>query len=561
VPSYADWNSALIEFFTYGAPSGSTIYLDVNNRNLEQIGRQFWPEIVVGSWPERYLSDVRSHIDVDKSETLKSLHRRDWRNRPLGVAFLGALVLVATRMDHDAEQQISDRDYFTRLNDALGTSPSNSQNRRPRFMASGADAEEPLWMDWAKYLRGRGYLPTATVGTGAWKYISYAVSQTLLRAHEKRRLQQLFNDKHWQPDLDPETLVNRLRHEGALPVHVQNLLKRTGQAAEDVQHALNEVYLEWQEGDDLLQARPGSAGSQLVAGLYRTEHWRTGATEYAYFVRQPRNQRLLTVEAELPDGPTTLQIERPGYYAPVGRVTADDLTGGVRLALQGHPQLESLVLPLRTLWVLRPDPDLPGAFASLGRPTVGEHFLLLASDKHRDDLTRLRELGLLQWEKDEPFWPGWREYHAAMVLANHWTEAVGLSDDLREAISPTSGVSLSITGGVSVPQSGAWLAEGPPQVRVNSFFLDVTLTVRKDDITLVSHAVEPNATVAVPWDGPGVYELDAESRGQGYKRIVNLIDWADLPDATPERLGQEHLKIGSNAVLIGPRLVELPKAD
>ena len=32
MPDYFDWNRALIEYFTAGAPDGSTIYLDVTPR-------------------------------------------------------------------------------------------------------------------------------------------------------------------------------------------------------------------------------------------------------------------------------------------------------------------------------------------------------------------------------------------------------------------------------------------------------------------------------------------------------------------------------------------------
>lgn len=544
MPTYTEWNDALIEFFTYGAPVGSTIYLNVSDRTLEQIGEQFWGQSTAGPWADDYLAAVRSALVKEGCVFPETVRGKSKRGRPQGVAFLGALVLVASRMDQDDEQSISEKDYFTRLNDALGTVAANAQVKRPRHMTTGAAGEEPLWRAWAAYLRSRGYLPTASGGRGAWKYIGYAISQTLLREPEKRRLFQVFDRRTWGREPDPELLVSFLRHEDALPAHVRTLLARHGQAAEDVQFALAEVYREWEERHSAGESAGAGGGRtfsrHLQAGLYRTEHWRTGEAQYALYPRQPRGLRLLETTLDWPDGTSAepLRLERPGYYAPVGRLDGEHLSAGWTLPLGGHPQLDALSLPARPFWILRADPDVPGAFASLGRPAVGEHFTLLLRTELKDDLLAYREQGLLQWQ-DEQRWEGeWLEFSGLMVTANQWGEAGPVrSRELLDALRPASGVSVSVTGGLRLPRQGAWLADTPPTVTVNSFFTEAFLTVCCGEETVFTGPVEPNQPVSVPWSGPGDYEISAESRGQGQVRLVKLVPWAELPPPDPALLG------------------------
>ena len=558
MPNYEAWNDAIIEFFTYGAPAGSTIYLEVSDRNLDVIGRQTWDWKPHTTWADDFVSAVRTRLDVENPSFLRRWRRTERRSRPLGVAFLGALVLVASRMDRAPDQAISEKNFYRRLNDALGTEPTNDQVQRPRFMQLGSEAEEPLWQDWAAYLRELGYLPTAVGGRGAWRYIGYAVSQTLLRGPEKRKLFRIFDEKQWGADIDPDHLVNEIRRIDALPVHVHALLRRTGQAAEDVHHALNEAFSEWLErgeGEDPGVARSRSGASALVAGLYRLEHWRTREPVYSLFPRQPRSRRWGTISVELPDDTERLTVERPGYFAPLGLVGKEALEQGAQYAIRGHSDINVMVLPRRRFWILRDDPNVPGAFASLGRPLVGEHLLVLAQDELESDMQRLREIGLVQWSHEHPWSAGWREYHGAMVIANHWGDAVGVDLELREALAPASGVSVSVTGGMIVPRTAAWLADGPPVVRVNSFFNDVTLQVIKDGVEVWTGPVEPNAEVENIWRGPGSYEIDAESRGQGQRRLVNLIDWDELPPPSTGRLDQVEATLGA-VHLRGPRVTD-----
>ncbi|GAA4020273.1 hypothetical protein GCM10022631_37470 [Deinococcus rubellus] len=540
MPNYMQWNDALIEYFTYGAPVGSTIYLGVSDRTLDLIGQQFWGDAALEGWAADYEQAVRKALVNDGCVFPEMVRGANKQGRPHGVAFLGMLVLVATRMDDDAEQSISESDYLTRLNAALRTQPASAQVRRPRHMTNGAEGEEPLWQAWASYLRSRGYLPTAAGGKGAWKYIGYAVSQTLIREPEKRRLFQIFEQKGWGHEPDPDFLTQSLRRED-VPAHVASLLRREGQGSEDVSHALAEAYREWEEhGLDEGQRQTWRTLSQhLQAGLYRSEHWRTGRVIYALFPRQPRGLRVMEVSAELPEGTERLELERPGYYAPLSELNPGDLDGGLSFPLTGHPHLSTLTLPARAVWLLRGDPDAPGAYASLGRPEVGEQVLLLIRAGLQANLETLRELGLVQWSGMHSLEGGWHEYTGLMVTANYWQDVPGtVPRELVDILRPGSGLSLSFGGGLRVPGAGAWLAAGPPQVSVNSFFSEVELKVCLDGQILFDEVVEPNGPISLPWNGPGEYELEAGARGQGQMRLLRLLDWADLPFLHPAALGQ-----------------------
>lgn len=557
VLNYDDWNTALVEFFTSGAPEGSTIYLDVSERNLALIGKQFWPDVGDTDWTADYLRAVRERINGREQSPLETLRRSNRGGRPLGVAFLGVLVLVATQMDNDEDQQLSERDYFTRLNDALGTEPINQQVRRPKIMKKGADAEVPLWLAWAAYLRQRGYLPTAAGGAGAWRYIGYAVSQTLVRPPERRRLFRIFEGKGWPPDTDTEVLVAALKREDSLPAHLRRLLERTGLAAEDVHHAIGDTFLEWLDVRDGAEAGKTFRTSRLLrAGLFRGSHWRTGEASYALYPKQLRNQRETRLTVRIVDQTTVLRPERPGYFAPVGQVGRHEIENGARYPVLEQPDVEALVLPKRDFWILKQDPDAPGCFGSFGRPSVGEHFMLLVCARLAPDVEALKEQGLLQTQPPRTPFEGWIEYPAAMVIANFWRDATSVSSQLKDELAPTAGIALSVTGGLRVPRTGSWLAAAPPTVRVESFYQNARLTVLRDGEEIFSESVEQGETVQVPWTLPGTYELEAEVRQETALRIVNLLDWPALPEPDWSDLGREHVALARGSRLVGPWLRE-----
>ncbi|THF70984.1 hypothetical protein E7T06_05365 [Deinococcus sp. Arct2-2] len=535
---YYEWNTALIEHVTHGAPVGSTVYLEVSDETLNRVGIQRWGSPPDNrTWREDFLATVQDNCTSGERVATDWLLSSTPQAPPLGVAFLGAMVLAASNMATDAQGQLHERNYFRRLSDVLGV-PLGSQGRPPGLPTG---AEEPLWRDWLVYLRSRGLDSTAKGGEGPRRFIAYPISQTLIPEGERRRLRRLISERGYPAGWDGETLASRLRADGLPSTKLRELLSRTGAAAEDVQMSLLDVLQgvhaageEQEEGHRLtLGAR------QLVAGLYREEHWRTGEAEYRLFPRQPRGIRLAEMAVHFSWGPEALKLERPGFYQPLGEVTPAELKAGMRYEVTGSPFIDALVLPARDYWVLRQDPEAQGLYASLGTPGVGEHLLLLLRDNLLADLQRFQEAELVYWPgRPEPLGDGWLEIRELMVIGNHWDEVpAGAARALHEALRPPGGVSVHLEGGVRAERGGAYLAGAAPAVRVMSFALDAHLRICRGDQEIFAASVPPGDVVRVPFDEPGTYDLVAESRGVQALRTVRVVGWEELRAASIELNG------------------------
>lgn len=551
MPDYRQWNTALIEHVTHGAPLGSTIYLEVSDDTLTRIGVQRWgPPKGAASWRGDFLAAVQEST-VARGRVSLEWMLEDEQERPPGVAFLGAMVLAASNMAEDAAQAVHARNYFRRLAEVLGL--SLEAQGRPPGLPSGA--EEPLWRAWLAFLRSRGYDSTARGGEGAQRFTAYPISQTLIPAAERQRLFRLFSERAYPATWDGETLASRLRADGVTSAKLRELLGRTGAAAEDVQSALQEQLQAFHASSKPEGAASGMGAAfstrQLLAGLYREEHWRTGEPEYRLFPRQPRGVRLTDMTVEVEGGEEELVVERPGYYRPLGEVMPDQLSAGGRYAVRGSAFVDALVLPARQYWLLRPDPDSAGMYASLGTPGVGEHFLLLVHKDLLPDVQRFHEEELLKWSGEPtPLGSGWVELHDVMVIGNHWAEvSAGKAGALHEALRPAGGVSVHVEGGVRTQRAGAYLVGGAPRISVTSFFTEAFLTVCRDGREVFSGAVAPGEPLPGLLDRPGEYELVAQARGTRAVRLVSVMAWEDLQAAgVPLDLAQA-TEVGSWNVL------------
>jgi hypothetical protein len=85
----------------------------------------------------------------------------------------------------------------------------------------------------------------------------------------------------------------------------------------------------------------------------------------------------------------------------------------------------------------------------------------------------MREENLLEWsgERESPDEPhaGWSEYCDCMILSPEWDDMIPERQDLYEALRPRIAASISLSGGLRVPQRWAWLEGCLPEIRVSSF--------------------------------------------------------------------------------------------
>ncbi|MDL5053457.1 hypothetical protein QQ056_07865 [Oscillatoria laete-virens NRMC-F 0139] len=539
--SYREWNQVLASYFTSGVPRGTKVYLSIDDDLLERIGQNLPQPPRADSWSEDFQAAVREEVVFDGQITLSNLQERDADSFPRSVAFLCATVLAAYQMAETEE--ISERNYFKRLQEVLGLSGVG----RPPGMKSGDVAEEPLWKEWNRWLMEQGFMPSAKRGRGGSKiYINYPISQTLLRCADKDRLQLLFNQKQWTAQWDAMTLFAHVRCEAqGLPQHLKELLSDNRQRYEAVAEVIHEVYEQWfDEGKPVeLKAgtRPGSR--HLFAGLYRTEDPFFGQVDYYLYPRQLRGRQLDSVQVKLEDNLYQLRAERPGWYLPLELpIDSSQLDGGVKYQIAIPDDLDSLILPARDFWILILDPDNPdsGVYASWGQPTLGTQFVLLCKGELLDDLNRLRDERLLEWSGEPlPVWEhsNWVELHQCQVISQAWDGVFVKNQALKDALQPSMRLSISFSSGLRVPQVSAWLEGHSPQVTVFGFSPTVELQVTRlsDNHKVLEKPQSTNTPIAINFPTPGEYLVEAKCADESSEQFIRIVDWSCLSIEKLER--------------------------
>lgn len=553
--NYVEWNQALVAYLLSGIPHGSKIFLSVDDDVLEVIGQSFTSSPVGGSWSEDFRSAVRSKVIFGNCVNLVWLRGKDSNGLPKCVAFLGVCVLAAYRMAE--EDKISERDYFRRLRDFLDISGSG----RPPGMNTGDEAEEPLWKEWNLWVMQQGFLPTAQRGRGGpTTYINYPISQSLLRRTDKERLRQLFYEQQWTAQWDAMTLFARVRLQAqGLPKHLKEIVTENRQRYEAVAEAIHEVYEQWQ--NDGKSAAPNVGVRTFVrhifAGLYRTEDPFLGQIDYYLYPKQVRGRQLKSVQVRHQEKICSLRDERPGWYFPLDcPLDVSELDGGARYQITCPADLDFLILPDRDFWILIPDPDNPdaGTYASWGSPALGTPFILLCKRELLPDIQLLRDEHLLQWSGEpQPIFShsGWIELHQCMVISEAWDGVFINNQELKDALQPNVGLSISFSGGLRVPQLGVWLEGYSPQVTVFGFSPKVQLQITRlsNNSQILDGAVDTNTPISIDFPTPGEYLIEATCGSELSQRFVKIVDWSLLPIEQPLRY--EELPICSGHHICG----------
>ena len=552
--SYREWNRALVSYFTTGITRGTKVYLSVDDDILERIGQGFNHTPKTGSWSGDFRVAVREEVIVERQVKLANLQGRTPDGLPQGVAFLGATVLAAYQMAE--EEQIDQKNYFHRLREVLDI--STSESGRPPGMERGYEAEEPLWLEWKRWVMEKGFLSSVQRGDGSTIYIYYPISQSILRRADKERLRQLFNDKQWRTQWDAQTLIIRVRQETAkLTQHLKNLLTgaRSGQRYEAIAEAIHELYEQWRDdGVTTVSSRVSPTSTHnLFAGLYRTEEPFFGEVEYYLYPKPPRGLQPGQVRVQGKGDVYTLLSERPGWYMPIGSVGMTELECGATYKIDSPDIFKYLILPQRDFWILIPDPENPdsGVYASWGRPTLGEYFILLCKEELFPQLELLRNERLLEWS-DEPLYvfenSNWVELHQCMVISQAWSGVFIKNQELYEALKPSASLSISLSGGLRVPNMGAWLKEHGPKVTLFGFYpkADLQVTRLSDGHRLLDESQSTNTPLSIEWSNPGDYLVEASYASEYTERLVKIVDWSQLTLEIPGH--QELLLIGSSQI-------------
>lgn len=534
--SYDEWNHALATYFTAGVPQGHVVYLSVDDAIIQQIEHQL--TVRLGHSPEPFIAAVRRRVVHGRRVDFRRIWGRNCYGEPNCIAFLAAMVLAASRMAEDEEESIAASNYFTRFCEVLQL---NQESGRPSGMRSGAESEEPLWHEWAKWLGENGLISSARPGEGPNRYINYPISQALLRGVDRNRLYRLFRESNWADDWDIEMVTAAVRRAAPyLTKHLQRLLSDRSQRAEAIAEAIYEVYDTWArgEGDDHTSYR--SRRNYLMVGIWRSEDVLSGAIEYFLYPQAPRRQRIDELIVDIDNQPRTLTIERPGWYMPICPVNEQHLNQGVRYTVIQPPELNALLLPSRTFWILRPDPNNPesGVYASWGRVPLGTKCIILCRKELLADLDQLRAERLIEWNGDPqsiPSFAEWVEVRDCMVISPVWDGVEIKHSDLHSALQPRERLNIGLSGGLRAPRGG-WIAGFGPQVTIFGFASEADVRVFRlsDDKQIYEETKPTNQPFSIPWQTPGDYRIEATAEGLLCQSLVKLVDWDQLEMASDD---------------------------
>lgn len=562
--NYQTWNQALVSYFTCGVAHGTQIYLSVDDDILEQIRQAFPQEYRAPSSVsarDDFLAAVQTDVISDRHLHLKHLQEYDDNGFPNGIAFLGATVLAAYRMA-DGEE-ISDENYFRRLREVLEL--SSLEKGRPLGMKVGSTSEEPLWKNWNYWLMENGFIPSAQPGRGKNKYINYPICQSLLRHTDKDKLRQLFDRKHWKAAWDAPSLFSHVRQEASgLAKHLQDLLKDR-QRYEAISAAIHEVYEQWIEEEDRASSI-SSLGLRtrsrfLFAGLYRTEDPFLGRVDYYLYPKQQRGRQRQSEQVQLETEIYPLEEERSGWYLPLfdRSLEPEQLENGAKYPVISTDDLEFLILPDRDFWILIPDPENSesGVYASWGQPSLGTQFIILCKTELLEDLNRLKDERLLEWSGEAQSvlsHTNWIELHQCQVISQIWDGVFLKHQDLKEALQPNDRVSISLSGGLRVPQQNAWLEGYPPQVTVFAFYpsTEIQVTRLSNNQRIIEKSCSANISINIVFPEPGDYLIEATCGGETSQKFLRLRSWTQL--SIENSSAREYTKVSSEYQISGSEL-------
>jgi hypothetical protein len=538
INNYLSWNENLISYFLSGIPQGSKIYLTIDEDLIDFIGKNFLHLDHDINALDHFRCSVIDTIIEDEKVNLKNIQGLNPQGKPKCFAFLSLSVLAAFQMSEDDQEEISEKDYFTRLKSLLGLSGEG----RPNGMKFGNQSEEILWKEWNLWLLQQGFQPTAYQGKGrSNKYIKYPISQTLFRQVDKDKLQELFIKKQWINSWDAPTLYSQVRHEiNYLSKHIANLL-RDRKRLELVADSLHEIHQQW-----LAEGCPKKPitkrknqyilSRNLFAELYRTEDPFLGDIDYFIYPKQPKFKDNNEIKIQYHNQTEVLREDRQGWYLPCGsRLIIEDLNKGIIGTVINHNNLEKLIFPAREFWILIRDKEDEDSdiYATWGSPNLGEQFIILCKQNLMKDLQLLKDEKLLDWSEEIRPFPDhedWLELHQCQVLSEAWEGIFPSNLQLKDALQPKTKLSISLKNGLKIPQQKAWLKDYPPDIIIYGFYPNIELEI-KDIFTeqIIEHSSQKtNQLISVSFPHSTSYLVTAKARNDFEEILINLKDWEDL---------------------------------
>ena len=546
--TYDEWNKAIAEYFVSGLPSGSTVYLSVDEAALMDIGVRFeQSEIDHVNWVEDFTEAVQSKCVIGDTVYLPRGSGYQSDQIPHCVAFLAAMVLAAHYMigEETEGEIISQINYFKRLRQVLGL--SDEETGRPEGLLP-AGIEEDLWLIWNRWLIGNGWLHSAEHGQSNYnKFINYPLSQALLREADQEVLERLFRQQVNSGQLsrvcDRDTISFWVRNQQFGSRHLRDLIQESDfRRYEAVTDAVFEVYtsIDWDQEFDATSGIRQIGKRRMTAHLYRVEDGVMGDVKYYIYPRQPRQLGGETLTVVHNSSVYPLREERQGWFMPLKwRV---DPAGGVSYEVRGHPQIKELMLPERKFWILTRDPEneTSGVFAGWKPPGLGENFILLCKKEYEEQMEFFKQEALLEWYEVIPIDNEWVEYRECMIRSQSWEGIIPQNQDLHDALKPKLSATISLKGGLRVPNQSGWLEGYQPELTIFAFDDSVSLKLldtASPNEPIMDQVVNTNKPISsIPSLDPGVYLFEVYSFGKlAARRSLQILRWDSLDCPHPEQ--------------------------
>ncbi|MDM8528134.1 hypothetical protein QUF58_07960, partial [Anaerolineales bacterium HSG24] len=531
---YHKWNQAILNYLLDNLPSGSPVFLTIDDETLVNIATFMNNPPPIEERVTDFIDAVRNHCVRGRHLLLGLIEPKpnNFDNTPPYLAFLGIMVLAAYRMSED--ENATQTDYFTRLNELLGL----SDDGRP----DGLRGEVKFWEHWVSWLTHQEYVSSAKGGRGPYKYIGYPISQTLLRNSDKDFLWKHFSTRRWSKNLEDNAVLQRInRDKQYLTQHLRSALEKDDVYIAGLNQAIINEYNLWCGSDtELLANKQLSRQANMrhvTAGIYRTVDFYTAEFEYWLHPRQPRQIRTDNLSVYDGEKEHKLTPTHKGWFEEMEiMVTPTILNQGISLNFTDSSDLKQLLLPARDFWLLTPDPDDEemGDYATWGKPELGTSFVLLCKKSLQADLNTLKQKGVIEWQ-DEPNEIGgnWLEYGDLMVISEEWNQISIQHEELCSSLKPQSSLSLSLRGGIRVPNGNGWLVKYGPQVVIHSVQPKAKLVLidnRTGQTRFILDEVETNQPISIEWQSylTGDYTLTTQI-GMDEKHVnLNLVEWTEL---------------------------------
>ncbi len=557
---YEAWNSAIASYFMAGVAQGSHIFLSLDEEAIDDIAVRFLDEKIDVPL-DNFVAVVQEHCMLQSDNKINlGFFRQNTGNIPVGVGFLGVMVIAAYHMQE--EEGIDESNYFLRLREVLHlpTLPG-----RPDGMPSGS--EEPLWIAWNDFLKYSGFQPTAERGSGPQTYIRYALSQAILRDSDKQFLGQRYREKNLALQLDRDQLGFWLSRQQIPRKHLNEGLHHSDPARVwEFYQAAYRLYEtgDWLNGNVRRQSSEQPKSHNIECGIYR-EQTLYGDTQYHIFPRQPERSRSNQLFVSEKDSNITKSLRplKEGYFWPLW-VQDPFVDEPIRFPLSGDPYIQNLIFPKRDFWILSTEPDVShGTFATWKPyPELGEKLLVLCKNgPFAQEMSHLKKETLVDWAKEVQC-SGWVEYYDCMVLSYDFGGFIGAPDcrALADSLAPRTQASIALSGGLRDSNQNAWLAGFPPSLKIYGFEKEFEVSVMATSgIEAFCDEVSQQQEICLPKDlEPDVYEVEVKWNGRRVSaRVFRIISWDNIQEnPCPEELiNSQHIST-AGIHLFGPIIID-----